>query len=180
MWGGGSPRSILAAPTKSTSGAPVRPALMAPRKQVAPPRHNLARQSHQTKKNKTNTTAGSSCFDADAKASPAVPAAPTSCYGGTSATGAPPKPVLPASCSDTDVNVLSLMRGIVAYVKFHLQVHMARNPQFFSAFPNTELHEHRPLDIRASLSENDLLSYKAKWSKDQALMALTSTDMYEA
>ena len=72
------------------------------------------------------------------------------------------------------------MRGIVAYVKFHLKVHMAHNPQFFSAFPNTELHAHPPLDIRASLSENGLLSYKAKWSKDQALMALTSTDMYEA
>ena len=144
VWGGGSPRSILAAPTKSTSGAPVCPALMAPKKQVAPPQAQPREAEPPNKNNKTTTTAGSSCFDADAKASPAVPAAPTSCDGGTSATGAPPRPVLLASCSDADVNVLSLMRGIVAYVKFHLKAHMAHNPQFFSAFPNTELHEHPP------------------------------------
>ena len=91
----------------------------------------------------------------------------------------PPKPVLP-SCSDADVDVPTLMRGIIRFVQYHLKIHMKDNPQFFSAFPNTELNAHQPLPIKSASSDNDLLSYKAPWSQDLAAVALASTHMYEA
>ena len=72
------------------------------------------------------------------------------------------------------------MRGIIRYVQYHLKNQLRDNPQFFSAFPDTELHAHQPLAIKAASSDNDLLSYKAPWSKDIAAVALASTHLYEA
>ena len=170
---------LLGGSTPARGPPPACAALMAPRKRPAAHQAEPREKTPPFKTHKADTTmltqGAPSCSDADARGAPPLSAAPTSCGG-----VGPVKPLLLASCFDTNVNVLSLMRGIVAYVKFHLKVHMMHNPQCFGAFPDTELHEHPPLDIRAALSENDLLSYMATWSHDHVHTALTSTDMYEA
>ena len=80
----------------------------------------------------------------------------------------PPKPVLPTSCSDADVNVLDVMRGLIAYVRHHLREHMKGNPNYFAAFADAELHTHLPLGIKATASETELLSFKAPWTQRSA------------
>ena len=92
--------------------------------------------------------------------------------------GTPPKPALRLPSLDADVP--NLMRGVIRFVKYQLRVHLKDNPKLFSAFPDVELHMHQPLEIKAAQSDNDLLSYKAPWTRSQAAMSLASIDMYEA
>ena len=61
---------------------------------------------------------------------PAVDAPPDSAPE-AQAVSTPPKPVLPTSCSDADVNVLDVMRGVIAYARHHLKEHMKGNPKYF-------------------------------------------------
>ena len=94
--------------------------------------------------------------------------------------GTPPNPVLPKSCSDADVNVSDVMRGVIAYVRHHLKEHMKGNPKYFAGFADMELHAHPPLGIKTPASETELLSFKAPWTQQSARTSLESTEKYEA
>lgn len=68
--------------------------------------------------------------------SPSMPSASAPC--------APPKPELP-SPEATDVDVLSLSRGIISWVKHTLR---ARLQADFPGFPDVALYQHAPLEIK--------------------------------
>jgi hypothetical protein len=72
------------------------------------------------------------------------------------------------------------MRGIIESVRHELPAVIRADAKAFAGLPNVPLHELGPLEIRESAGENDLLSYKAAWSAQQAELALNSTGLYEA
>ena len=90
--------------------------------------------------------------------------------------GAPPKPQLPASDA-VDVDVLPLIRGIIAWVKHTLRQRLIDD---FPTFPNVALHQHAPLEIKSTALEKELVSYKAAWSEELATAAFNTSDRYEA
>ena len=111
---------------------------------------------------------------------PAVACGPPS-SGSSSFQDAPAKPKMPDSSTDADVDIRTLMRSVISYVKYHFKQHLRGNPSYFSGFSDVELHEHVPLAIRdAQGSDTELLSYKAPWSTELAAMSLRTTDKYEA
>ena len=90
--------------------------------------------------------------------------------------GAPPKPQLPASDA-VDVDVLPLIRGIIAWVTHTLRQRLIDD---FPTFPNVALHQHAPLEIKSTALEKELVSYKAAWSEELATAAFNTSDRYEA
>ena len=117
---------------------------------------------------------------------PALPAAetPPPCVVAPSAVaapacGPPPKPCLPAR-DVVDVDTITNMRAVIAYVKFYLREHMKNNPTHFNGFADVDLHSHSPLSIKRTKGENELLSFKAAWNQDLGAIALRTTLKYEA
>lgn len=90
----------------------------------------------------------------------------------------PRKPQLPGA--DADPDVLPLMRGIIASASHDLRRHMAEDTAAFAAFADVPLHEHEPLEIKATASDRELLSYKPPWKHEAAQTSLANTGLYEA
>lgn len=99
---------------------------------------------------------------------PSMPSASAPC--------APPKPELP-SPEATDVDVLSLSRGIISWVKHTLR---ARLQADFPGFPDVALYQHAPLEIKKHGLAGELLSYKAAWEEELAMASFQTTHKYEA
>lgn len=63
-------------------------------------------------------------------------------------------------------------------VHYHLRTALRTGGDAFAQFPDTELHQHGALEIKAG--STGLVSYKAPWEAGQATTALETTNMYEA
>ena len=121
------------------------------------------------KKPKTAGTGGGVAGEVVPVATPSVPEPAN--------TASPQKPSLPAA-ADTDVDVLPLIRGVIAWVKHNLRQRL--KDDFSSAFPDASLYMHGPLEIKDSGTDTELLSYKHPWKEEAAMSSLKTTDMYEA
>ena len=97
------------------------------------------------------------------------------------AAGQPPVPVNPElpQPESTDVDVVMVMRGVIEYVKVTLRERLRQDATLSSGFADVPLDEHAPLEIRGGSGESDLLSYKAPWVNDKAMVSLGSTGLYE-
>ena len=97
----------------------------------------------------------------------------------TPALFAPPKPELP-SAEEKDTDTLDLMRAITKYVKYRLRLYLKESHPATSAFPDVELHDHMPLNIKKAGGDQELLSYKAAWDQNTAAVSFDGTMRYEA
>eukprot|EP00972_Heterocapsa_arctica_P038772 5713668-Heterocapsa_arctica.AAC.1 len=89
----------------------------------------------------------------------------------------PPKPQLPSPTSDDySINMGNVMKEIIPYVMHHLRIALASGTQF----ADMPVHLHQPLDIKTKSETSELVSYKEPWHTDRAVIALTTTAMYEA
>ena len=91
----------------------------------------------------------------------------------------PPKPELP-SAEQKDTDTLAVMRVITKYVKCRLRVYLKESHPATSAFPDVELHDQMPLNIKKAGSDQELLSYKAAWDQNTAAVSFDGTKRYEA
>ena len=91
----------------------------------------------------------------------------------------PLPPELPAAECLT-VDVLTVMRSVIAYVKLALRNQLRDDPNLSASFADIELHQHRPLDIRLSNGDHDLLNFTAPWLLASAKIALSTTGLYQA
>ena len=87
----------------------------------------------------------------------------------------PPKPTMPGP-EDTAADLVALVRSTIPWVKHHLREALKNTTQF----PDSALHSHAPLDIRAKSHGKDLVSYKHPWNQASALIALETLWQYEA
>ena len=79
-------------------------------------------------------------------------------------------------------NVLSNMRSIIPWVRYHSKQHVRSIPELSRQFADVDLHQHQPLDIK-TISEttlNELKSFKHPWCREKAKHALEGTSLYEA
>lgn len=90
------------------------------------------------------------------------------------------KPTLPVP-EDPNVDVLTVMRGVIDYVKVTLRQRLREDAALSSGFADVALNEHTPLEIKSQAAgDSDCCSYKAPWVKATAEVSLSSTGLYEA
>ena len=95
-----------------------------------------------------------------------------------------PAPVCPnISKNGADASsVLSNVRAIVPYVKFHLKETLRFADELSQQFPDIGVHQHQPLHVKAveGLKVDQMRSFKHPWNPEKAKAALEGTSMYEA
>ena len=93
---------------------------------------------------------------------------------------APLNPKIDLDKGSTDV--VSNMRLIIPYVKYHPKQKLQSVPELARQFPDTALHTHQPLDILAvgGLKDDQLKSFKHPWSSPKAKASLQGNGIYEA
>ena len=96
---------------------------------------------------------------------------------------APGEPLCPHIIEDADdAGVLTNMRGIIPYVRYHLKEALRTTEELARQFPDVQPHEHQPLNIKDvdALQADDLSAYKHPWEASKAEASLGGTSMYEA
>ena len=93
-------------------------------------------------------------------------------------------PVFPNISKDGNdaSSVVSNVRSIVPYVKYHLQETLRSADELSQQFPDTGVHQHQPLEIKAveGLKADQMRSFKHPWNPEKAKAALEGASMYEA
>ena len=73
----------------------------------------------------------------------------------------------------------NLMRDVVAYNRIRLRQVIKDDDKWFKNWPDKPVHELQPLTIRRPSSEDELLTYVAAWTREEAVISFQGTDRYK-